>query len=659
MNHLLFRQLRKTLGVPDDAAWASWLSGVVTQLPEEQQGKVAAGLSALMGRVSETYDQHERDIDLRTRSLELSSAELNQANRKLRTELQGRDAVLRKLQDVLRDLSMDDASPEPRDDQEDLRSLSDRIGELVTEHERVRRDLQHQKFALDQHAIVSITDAAGLIVYANDRFCEISGYARAELLGRTHSVVKSGVHGVELYRDMWRTIRAGEVWEGEICNRAKAGSLYWVHATIVPLVGADGKPDQFISIRTDITDRKRSEVELREAKEAAEAANRAKSEFLANMSHEIRTPMNGILGMTDLALTTALTPQQREYLSMAKQSAEALLDILNDILDFSKIEAGKLRIESVPFALRDLLSSTLKSLSARANPARVKVECELADDLPAVVVGDPGRLRQIVVNLVGNALKFTGDGVVALHARVAARDAGVVRVEVVVADTGIGIAADKLAHIFDPFAQGDSSTTRRYGGTGLGLSICRQLVELLGGDIGVESRVGAGSRFWFIVEVREASHGDALALQAKAAAAAEVAPAGPVGTALDVLLVEDNIVNQRLVRGLLDRRGHRVTIASNVREAVDLVATRTFDVILMDMQMPVLGGVEATLEIRAMEEAQSRRRMPILALSAAALPADRAAGLQAGMDAYLTKPIRPAELYVLLDRFTSDPIHAD
>jgi PAS domain S-box-containing protein len=659
MNHLLFRQLRKTLGVHDDAAWASWLSGLVAQLPEGQQGKVAAGLSALLGRVSETYDQHERDIDLRTRSLELSSAELNQANRKLRSELQGRDAVLHKLREVLHDLSMDDGSPEAREEQDDLRSLSDRIGELVSEHERVRRDLQHQKFALDQHAIVSITDAGGQIVYANDRFCEISGYERGELLGRSHSVVKSGLHGPELYRDLWRTIRSGQVWQGEICNRAKHGSLYWVHATIVPLIGADGRPDQFISIRTDITDRKRSEVELREAKESAEAANRAKSEFLANMSHEIRTPMNGILGMTDLALTTALTPQQREYLSMAKQSAEALLDILNDILDFSKIEAGKLRIESVPFALRDLLSSTVKSLSARANPARVKVECELSDDLPAVVVGDPGRLRQIVVNLVGNALKFTSDGVVALHARVAARAAGVVRVEVVVADTGIGIAEDKLAHIFDPFAQGDSSTTRRYGGTGLGLSICRQLVELLGGDIGVQSRVGAGSRFWFIVEAREATHGDALALQAKAAAASEATAPVPAGNALDVLLVEDNVVNQRLVRGLLDRKGHRVTIASNGREAVDLVATRTFDVILMDMQMPVLGGVEATLEIRAMEEAQGRLRMPILALSAAALPADRAAGLQAGMDAYLTKPIRPAELYVLLDRFTADPLHAD
>jgi two-component system sensor histidine kinase/response regulator len=659
MNHLLFRQLRKTLGVHDDAAWSSWVSTLVAQLPEEQRAKVGTGLHGLLGRVSETYDQHERDIDLRTRSLELSSAELIQANRKLRSELQGRDVVISKLREVLHDLSMDDPSPEARDGEGDLRSLTDRIGELVSEHERVRRDLQHQKFALDQHAIVSITDAAGVIVYANDRFCEISGYERVELLGRTHSMVKSGVHGAELYRDLWRTIRAGKVWQGEICNRAKLGTLYWVHATIVPLIGADGQPDQYISIRTDITDRKRSEVELREAKESAEAANRAKSEFLANMSHEIRTPMNGILGMTDLALTTALTPQQREYLSMARQSAEALLDILNDILDFSKIEAGKLRIEAVPFALRDLLSSTVKSLSARANPARVRVECELSDDLPAVVVGDPGRLRQIVVNLVGNALKFTSDGVVALHARVGSREGGRVRVEVVVADTGIGIPEDKLAHIFDAFAQGDSSTTRRYGGTGLGLSICRQLVGLLGGDIGVDSRVGAGSRFRFLVEVREATSAEAEALQAKAAAASEVTSPTPAANALHVLLVEDNIVNQRLVRGLLDRKGHRVTIAGNGREAVELVATSTFDVILMDMQMPVLGGVEATLEIRAWEAEQGRRRTPILALSAAALPADRAAGLQAGMDAYLTKPIRPAELYVLLDRFTADPLHAD
>ena len=648
MNRLLQRQLRRTLGVADAQTLAAWLGRVsLTDGDADEDARAREHLAALFARIEETYDQHERDIDLRTRSLELSSAELNQANRRLRQDLAERDQTLASLRGILSHLQEGEAERWAADAaQMDVHGLMRSIGALVSSHEQARRELALQKFALDQHAIVSITDADGVIVYANDRFCEISGFPREELLGRTHRIVKSRVHPRSFYEDLWSTIVAGRVWQGEVCNRAKGGSHYWVDATIVPSGGDRGRPRQYISIRTDITARKLAEEQLRFAKDAAESANRAKSEFLANMSHEIRTPMNGILGMTDLALATPLDTEQRDYLTMARHSAEALLDILNDILDFSKIEAGKLRVENVAYDLHDMLRTTVRTLALRADPERVAVTVRIDETVPQVVVGDPGRLRQVVVNLVGNAIKFTQRGAVTLDANAVAEADGW-RVNVTVSDTGIGIREDKVDTIFDAFAQADSSTTRRYGGTGLGLSICKQLTTLLGGTIGVVSEVGKGSRFSFDVRVRRPQPGEVPAPSAR------VAPVvvQPPSRALRILLVEDNLVNQRLAIALLARGGHEVVLARDGLEAVEAASRGDIDVILMDMQMPVLGGVEATERIRAEERREGRRRVPILALSAAAMQADREAGLAAGMDDYLTKPIRAAELDACLLRY--------
>ena len=1195
MHKLLARQIKRSLGVEESHA-----ASVLDELQKlAEHGAVSpaaarllSGLADLFGRVDAAYQQSDRDLDLKSRSLELSSSELSLSNERLREELLSRNRAIDSLRETANGLrqSIDGNLPSlassPQSvvsDSDNLESLSTLMADLVLQREKSQRelraalsDLAHQKFALDQHAIVSITDTQGLIAYANDKFCEISGYTRQELIGKNHRIVKSAEHTPELFNEMWQTITSGQVWHGEVCNRSRNGTLYWVNATIVPFCDEAGLPTQYIAIRTDITPSKRLEAqiaeserryrsvvenlhevvfrtdnegrwtflnpawqqitgfdvakslgapslrylheedrpagaalfaslangivegcrdefrlvsqqgesrwvevfakiekddnggfagtagtlnditerkgqeavikaaearlrhitntvpgavfqwevgrekisytflservpeirgldrdalfananlateqiieedrervrhsvflaasrheawrddyrvlmpdgtirwirgeinpelelttdgatvytgiwqdvtqlkandarlrevtenipvavyqyllptqgkhsfrffsrglerisgltteevmadadrlfdtvhpddqpqvrasiaisaadqsmwsldfrlthqqsgervwvhgesrprtradgstlwngyiadiseakrasdELQRAKEGAEAANRAKSEFLANMSHEIRTPMNGVIGMTELALDTDLSEEQREYLEIVKSSSDALLTILNDILDFSKIEAGKLLIERISFNLWRTVGDTLKTLALRAHGKGLELISDIAPDAPMFVIGDPGRIRQVLVNLIGNAIKFTECGQVVVRVEAAEDLDNRVGVHFSITDSGIGIPPEKLNTIFEAFSQEDSSITRKYGGTGLGLTISARLTEMLGGRIWVESEVGHGSTFHFSAQFeRDAQHSappnvaqlkgrrvllvddnpvnrlvlmrtlesaGATAHEAESGEAAldrlsKLAPlegetvsaenpqtydlivldacmpgidgfetalrilslphcatiplimlssGGIKGDAqrcreigfaayltkpiardelllalnrvldaqqteqpqlitrhlikdeqlpIDVLLVEDHPTNQRLATKLLERWGHRVTVADNGLLGVEAMAARRFDLVLMDMMMPVMDGLEATQRIRAAELASGARRTPIIAMTANAMQGDRESCIAAGMDDYLAKPIKSQELQQLLARY--------
>jgi len=508
------------------------------------------------------------------------------------------------------------------------------------------RELEFQKQALDAHSIVSITDMTGKILYTNDKFSEISQYSREELLGQDHRVLNSGYHPHDFFKTMWATIGHGQVWHGEVKNKRKDGSFYWVDSTVVPFLNAQGKVQRYVSVRTDMTERKRVEEAMRDAKEAAERAAQVKSDFLANMSHEIRTPMNGIIGMTNLALETALTDEQREYISLVKSSADSLLSIINDILDFSKIESGKLHIEVIEFSLESTLRDTMKALAMRAHQKHLELMLHVAPDVPDRVLGDPGRLRQVIVNLVGNAIKFTNQGEIEVAVQCEpGASSGQTRLQFSVRDTGIGIAADKFESIFDSFSQADTSTTRKYGGTGLGLTISSQLVDLMGGRIQLESTLGQGSRFYFSLDMPIHSQG----------ALASYQQTGSI-RGMPVLVVDDNESNRRLMTQMLHNWHMQATaVASGAEALAELarakLAGQPYPLALLDVQMPGMDGFELASQIQQ----DNTRAATIMMITSQGQRGDAQRCRDLGLAAYLTKPVTQSDLLDAIMTTLGDP----
>ncbi len=484
---------------------------------------------------------------------------------------------------------------------------------------------------------ILIVNELGRIEYSNPFLCEMTGYSASDLQGRTPALLDGAPVDKARYLDVLAQLQDGRMWRGEVLRRRRDGHVYPAQVVAAPLRDVAGHITHFVSVEHDLSQEKRTLADLAQARDHAEAATRAKSAFLANMSHEIRTPMNGVIGMVSLLLDSPLNPEQHDQAQTIRESAESLLHLIDDILDFSKVEAGKLVLASAPLSPAGVCRVCARRLEVTAQAKGLSLVLELAADVPELVLGDAQRIQQVLVNLLGNAIKFTARGQVVLRLRFAAPT---LRFEV--QDEGIGIAPDAQQQLFQPFTQVDGSSTRAFGGTGLGLSISRQLVEAMGGRIGVCSAPGQGATFWF-----------ELALPLAPVAAARPVAAAPAAVALAplqgcVLLVEDQPVNQKLALAVLSRVGVRAVLAHNGREALERLREQTFDLVLMDCQMPVMDGFEATERLRAGEAGEAARTVTVLALTANVMAEDLARCRASGFDGHVPKPFTMGALHAAL-----------
>ncbi|MEC3860933.1 response regulator [Mesobacterium sp. TK19101] len=512
--------------------------------------------------------------------------------------------------------------------------------ELSRDVARANAELQHRQKELKQLSLVArhandsviVSGADRRILWVNDAFTRTTGFSRAEAVGRSPADLLNG-RGTDLETSarLEAAIQAGRPFRTEILNYTKAGKPIWVDTNLVPVLDGRGRVDTVIAIERNVTEARESARMLAEATRAAERGARAKAAFLANVSHEIRTPMNGIIGISDLLSETPLSSEQSGHVDTIRTSAEALLTLVNDVLDVSKLEAEKLRIEAEPFSPLACIRSAVELLRGQARDKGLYLDMVQDSALPDTLLGDEGRIRQVLVNLIGNAVKFTDAGGVRVEFS-AHRDGDRIRLDLRVRDTGAGIPEDRQEAVFDQFEQAEPGTARKFGGTGLGLSISRQLARAMGGDLTLEPTDPPGSCFYLSLKLRTATPD-------RIAPAAPPVQQAPLAR-MSVVLADDNEINCKLIEAYLKDQDIALHIARDGREAVDLVAAHPPDLVLMDMSMPEIDGLQATRMIREMPIPQPA----IIALTANAFPSDRARCFDAGMNGFLTKPLRRARL---------------
>jgi polar amino acid transport system substrate-binding protein len=501
--------------------------------------------------------------------------------------------------------------------QDELRKLS-----LATEH---------------SPASVVITDQSGAIEYVNPTFSEVTGYSAEEAIGQNPRILKSGGLPASFYKEMWGTILGGKIWKGDFINKKKSGEEFWESASISPIQNDEGAITHFVAVKQDITERKQMEAELIQAKQAADDANKAKGDFLANMSHEIRTPMNAVIGMAHLALKTDLNPKQRDYLKKIQSSANSLLGIINDILDFSKIEAGKMDMEAVDFNLDDVLDNLANLITVKAQEKEnLEVLFAAAHDVPRYLVGDPLRLGQVLINLANNAVKFTDCGEIVVSIEKVEHKEDQVVLKYVVSDTGIGMTEEQVSKLFQSFSQADTSTTRKYGGTGLGLAISKKLVNMMDGEIWVESKYGQGTSFIFTAKFD----------LGKEKAKKRLAISTDLRD-LKTLVVDDNVTSREILKDILESFSFDVALAASGEEGISEVENaagkKPFELVVMDWKMPGIDGIEASTRIK---NHPSLSKIPaIILVTAYGREEIMQKAEDSGLDGFLIKPVNASVLF--------------
>ena len=546
----------------------------------------------------------------------------------------------------LRSLAEELASGQPVVLRETLTSKGGEINDLTRaffkmseEIQRKTAALRSQKEALDEAALVSETDSRGRIIYANEKFSSIAGYSVEELIGSDHRIVNSGFHSKEFFQNLWKTIKSGQIWRGEVQNKKKDGTSYWVDSSIIPYKDPTGKIVRFVSIRFDITEKKRQEQKLKELTEA-------KSKFLAVMSHEIRTPLGAVIGLNDVLAATELNKNQNRIVKNIDESANVLLNIINDILDLSKLESGKMDVVKEPIIIRELAEGMLQMFSEKALDKKIIFQVETDSMVPECLELDSVRLKQIIMNLVSNAIKFTNSGSVKLKLS-CEENSDKLWLLGKVQDTGIGMTESQLKIAFNEFEQADGSTTKKYGGTGLGLPICKRILEIMGGGIHVESVMGKGTTFSFKLPTMLSSKKSLqIPSQDEDFAIKELSLKN-----IKILMAEDYSLNQEIFKSMMKNMDFSVTVVNNGKEAVEKFEAEAFDLVFLDIQMPVMDGMDACKGIQSLMEKNKNSSTWVVALTANAFKEDVDRYFSIGFNDHVSKPFNRKTIREALLRF--------